>query len=138
MPTTQGHFSLIVYAPARVEDDGRPVSIVHGMERVLSGLRLGWTTSERGDLIALLHRDEWVAADRTDGGLPFLCTDDDHDVVTVTGWEGSTGPGNQPQLEIHARLPLNATVTSRAIEVLEAVAEGACARWGHMTPFLTA
>ncbi|HEX8703897.1 MAG TPA: DUF5953 family protein [Myxococcaceae bacterium] len=138
MPTAQDYFSLIVYAPALVGDDGRPLAIVHGMERALSGLRLGWTTSEKGDLIALLHRDEWVAADRADGGFPFLCNDDDNNVVTLTGWGSSTNSSNQPQFEVHARLPLNATVTSAARDMLEAIAESARARWGELTPFLAA
>ncbi len=32
---------------------------------------------------SLPDRDEWVASDRTDGGFPFLCNDDDHQVVTL-------------------------------------------------------
>lgn len=138
MPTAQNYFSLIVYAPALVDDDERPLAIVHGMERALSGLRLGWTTSEKGDLIALPHRDEWVAADRTDGGFPFLCNDDDNNVVTLTGWGSSTSSCNEPQFEVHARLPLNTKVSSEAMDVLEAIAEGARARWGDLTPFLAA
>jgi hypothetical protein len=95
------------------------------MERALPSLRLGWTTSEKGDLIALEHRDEWVTGDRTDGGFPFLCNDDDNNAVTLTGWGGSTGPGKQTQLEVHARLPLNAAVALAAVDVLDAVAWGA-------------
>ncbi|HLL01832.1 MAG TPA: DUF5953 family protein [Myxococcaceae bacterium] len=138
MPAAQDYFSLIVYAPELVDDDERPLAIVHGMERALPGLRLGWTTSEKGDLIALEHRDEWVAGDKTDGGFAFLCNDDDNNAVTLTGWAGSTGPGKQTQLEVHARLPLNAAVALAAVDVLDAVAWGARARWGHMTPFLAA
>ncbi|HYO72195.1 MAG TPA: DUF5953 family protein, partial [Archangium sp.] len=47
MPTNQDYFRLIVDAPALVGDDGRPLAIVHGMERAVPGLRLGWTTSEK-------------------------------------------------------------------------------------------
>ncbi|MCY1078007.1 DUF5953 family protein [Archangium lansingense] len=135
MSTTQDCFNLVVYAPTLVSHDGRPLAVVHGMEHAVPGLRLGWTTSEKEDLIALPDRDEWVASDRTDGGFPFLCNDDDNHVVTLTGWESPAGPCDEPQFEVHARLPVNATVVAAAMGVLEVVAEGAHARWGHMTPF---
>ncbi|MFY0524328.1 DUF5953 family protein [Archangium gephyra] len=138
MSATQDYLRLIVYAPALVGGDGRPLSIVRGMERALPGLRLEWTTSEKGDLIALPDRDEWVAADTTDGGFPFLCNDDDDNLMTLTGLENPGDPCDQPQFEVFARLPLNAAATSAAVDVLEAVAEGARARWGHLTPFLAA
>ena len=51
---------IIVYAPTLVGDDRRPLAIVHGMEGALPGLRLEWTLSEKEDLLALPHRDEWV------------------------------------------------------------------------------
>ncbi|WP_276326988.1 DUF5953 family protein [Archangium gephyra] len=41
-PTDLG---VAVYAPALVRGDARPLAIIHGMERALPGLRLGWTTS---------------------------------------------------------------------------------------------
>lgn len=135
MLNTQDYFNLVVYAPALVDHDGRPLAVVHGMERAVPGLRLGWTTSEKEDLIALPDRDEWVASDRTDGGFPFLCNDDDHHVVTLTGWESPTGPCDEPQFEVHARLPVNAMMIAAAMGVLGGVAEGAHAHWGHMTPF---
>ncbi|MET0401629.1 MAG: DUF5953 family protein [Cystobacter sp.] len=138
MSTRQDHFLLIVYAPALVGDDGRPLAVVHGMERALPGLRLEWTTSEKEDLIALPNRDQWVATEKTDGGFPFLCNDDDDNPVTLTGLENPGGPCGEPQFEVFARLPLDAETTSAAMDVLEAVAEGACARWGHLTPFLAA
>ena len=53
MSNSQDYFNLVVYAPALVGDDERPLAVVHGMERALPGLRLGWTTSEKEDLIAL-------------------------------------------------------------------------------------
>ncbi|WP_414639384.1 DUF5953 family protein [Archangium sp.] len=81
---------------------------------------------------------EAVAADRRNGAFPFLCNDDDNHVVTLTGWESPAGPCDEPQLEVHARLPVNATVVAAAMGVLEAVAEGACAWWGHMTPLRAA
>lgn len=131
----QDYFRLKVYAPALVDNDGRPLAVVHGMERALPGLRLGWTTSEKEDLLPLPHRDEWIVSNMTDGGFPFLCNDDNNNLVTLTGIED---PGVQPQLEVLARLPINATATSAAADVLEAVAEGAHARWGHVTPLLAA
>ncbi|REG37780.1 hypothetical protein ATI61_101767 [Archangium gephyra] len=137
MPTHQDYFRLIVYAPALVGDDGRPLCVVHGMERALPGLRLEWTASEKEDLIAVSNRDEWITRDKTDGGFPFLCNDDDDNLVTLTGLENPGGPCDQPQFEVFARLPPN-VATSAAVDVLEAVAEGARAWWGHLTPFLAA
>ncbi|HYO59437.1 DUF5953 family protein [Archangium sp.] len=137
MPTAQEDIGIIVYAPALVGDDSRPLAVVRGMERALPGLRLGWTTSEKEDLIALPHRDEWVATHRTSGGFPFLCNDDDDHLVTVAGWENPNGlaAGNPPHFEVHADLPLDAAGIAAAVDVLEAVAEGARAFWGHATPF---
>jgi len=41
MPATQeNEIAIIVYAPALVGNDGRPLAIVHGMERAFPGLRL--------------------------------------------------------------------------------------------------
>jgi hypothetical protein len=138
MLVKQEDLCLIAYAPALSGDDRRPLSIVHGMERALPGLRLAWTTSEKENLITLPNRDEWVAADKTDGGFPFLCNDDDDNPVTLFGLENPGGPCEQPQFEVFARLPLNSAVISVAMDVLEAVAEGAHARWGHLTPSLAA
>jgi hypothetical protein len=133
---TQSSLHLAVYAPALVGDDGRPLAIVHGMERAVPGLRLGWTTSERDDLIPLPHRDEWVATDRTDNGFPFLCNDDDNRVVTLTGWENAMGlvAGGPPHFEVHATLPQDAAGIAAAADALEAVAEGARAFWGRVLP----
>ncbi len=137
MPTAQEDIGIIVYAPALVGDDSRPLAIVRGMERTLPGLCLGWTTSEKEDLIALPHRDEWVATHRTNGGFPFLCNDDDDHLVTVAGWENPNGlaAGSPPHFEVHADLPLDAAGIAAAGDVLQAVAEGAHAFWGHATPF---
>jgi hypothetical protein len=46
-----------------------------------------------------------------------------------------SSPGGQAQLDIHAVLPLTVDGIAAAAEVLEAVAEGARAFWGHATPF---
>ncbi|HYO56790.1 DUF5953 family protein [Archangium sp.] len=131
---------IMVYAPALVGDDGRPLAIVHGMERALPGLRLEWTTSEKEDLIPLPHRDEWVATNRKSGGFPFLCNDDDDHLVTLAGSENPNGlaAGSPPHFEVRATLLLDAVCIAAAVDVLEAVAEGACAFWGHATPFNSA
>jgi hypothetical protein len=137
MASNPNELGIIVYAPTFSSDEGRALVIVHGMERALPGLRLGWTTSETEDLIALPHRDEWVASNGTNGGLPFLCNDDDHHPVTVAGWENPNGlaAGSPPHFEVHADLPLDAAGIAAAADVLEAIAEGARAFWGHATPF---
>jgi len=106
------------------------------MERAVLGLRLGWTTSEKDDLIPLPHRDEWVATDRTDNGLPFLCNDDDNRVVTLSGWEDAMGLAAEgaPHFEVHATLPQDAAGIAAAADALEAVAESALAFWGRVLP----
>ncbi|MFL5350134.1 MAG: DUF5953 family protein [Hyalangium sp.] len=136
MAATQEFLRLAVYAPALVGDDGRPLAIVHGMERAVPGLRLGWTASEKEDLITLPHRDEWVASNRTDGGLPFLCNDDENHVVTVAGWEspGRFAPGSRPRFEVHADWPLDEAGIAAAVDVLEAVGDSARAFWGRVNP----
>ena len=136
MAATQKSLHITVYAPALVGDDGRPLAIIRGMERTLPGMRLGWTTSEKEDLIAVPHRDEWVAANRTNGGFPFLCNDDDNHVVTVAGWEspGRLAPGSPPRFEVHADWPLDEAGIAAAADVLEAVGDGARAFWGYVDP----
>jgi hypothetical protein len=136
MAFAQDDITVSVYAPALADDDGRPLTIVHGMERALPGLRLGWTTSEKDDLIPLPHRDEWVASDRTDGGFPFLCNDDDSHPVSLFGLENPNGlyAGGPPYFEVHASLPSHAAGLAAAADVLAAVGEGARAYWGHATP----
>ncbi|RKH36371.1 hypothetical protein D7Y13_02270 [Corallococcus praedator] len=135
---TSAHRTLIIiaHATALKDNDDRPTAVVHAMERALPGLRLGWTTSEKEDLIALPQRDEWVAANMTNGGFPFLCNDDDNHLVTVAGLENPSGlaAGSPPHFEIHADLPLDAVGIAGAVDVLAGVAEGARAVWGHATP----
>jgi hypothetical protein len=55
----------------------------------------------------------------------------------VSGWNSPAGlsPGGQAQFEVHAVLPLDATGIAAAVDVLETIAEGARAFWGHATPF---
>ena len=133
-PNTLG---IKVYAPARMDDESRFVAAVHGLERVLPGLRLDWTVTDEHQLIPILSRDEWIARTRRDGGIPFVCNNDEtHPVMmSVLGISADSGPGGQPLLDIHAKLPLSTPVVAAAATLLEAVAEGAQALWGHATPF---
>jgi hypothetical protein len=139
MPAAQeNEIAIIVYAPALVGNDGRPLAIVHGMERAFPGLHLEWTISGEGKLIRLPQREAWLAQGRPTGrGFRLICNGDESYRVTVSGWERPTGlsPGRQAQFEVHAVLPLDATGIAAAVEVLEAIAEGARAFWGHATPF---
>ncbi|WP_269770157.1 DUF5953 family protein [Cystobacter fuscus] len=135
MTATSRSLSLVAYAPALTRDDGRPLTIVHGMERAFPGLHLGWMISEEGQRIPLQERDAFVSRERKDGGFPLLRNGDDRFRVTVTGWErpAGTSPGGQAQFEVHANLPLNVGGMAAA-DVLEAVGEGARAFWGHVDP----
>ncbi|WP_044181284.1 DUF5953 family protein [Hyalangium minutum] len=136
MAALQASLTLNVYAPALADDDKRPLAIVHGMERALPDVRLGWTMSEKEKLIALPHRDEWVATNRIDGGFPFLCNDDDNRVVTLTGWENPNGLAAEgpPHLQVYGRLPLDAGGIAAAVDVLEAIGDSSRAFWGHTSP----
>ncbi|MHA7629792.1 DUF5953 family protein [Corallococcus sp. M7] len=136
MVITKKHLRLAVYAPALVGDDGRPLAIVHGLERAVPGLRLGWTSSETEDLVPLPHRDEWVASSNTDGGLPFLCNDDENHLVTVAGWEspGRLAPGSRPRFEVHADWLLDEAGIAAAVEVLAITGDSARAFWGYVDP----
>ncbi|MFE8598542.1 DUF5953 family protein [Archangium violaceum] len=136
MAVFSDELGIIAYAPALVGDDRRPLAIVHGMEGALPGLRLEWTLSEKEEFIAVPHRDEWVATDRTDNGFPFLCNDDKTRPVTITGWENPNGlaAGSPPHFEIHGSLHPDAAGIAAATDVLAAIGEGARAFWGHATP----
>ncbi len=118
---------FIAYAPALLDDDSRPLAVVHEMERALSGLRLEWTISDEGHFIPLPQRDERVAQERPDGGFLLLCNGDEGYLVTLTGWERPAGisPGGQAQFEVHAGLPLDAAGITAADDVLEGISEGA-------------
>jgi hypothetical protein len=129
--------TLIVYAPALVDKDGRALDVIHGMEKALPGLRLAWRISEGGRPIALPQRDAWLVERTQDGRFPLLCNGDENYPVTVMG-RGRSGlfsPGGQALFEVHAKLPLDAAVIAAAAEVLERVAEGARAFWGHASRY---
>ncbi|KFE67314.1 DUF5953 family protein [Hyalangium minutum] len=134
--TAQNRVELTVYAPALTGDDGRTLAAVHGMEKALPGMRLEWKVSKEGQLIALPQRDAWLAEAATRGQFPLLCNGDENYPMTISGLKtpASQAPGGQPLLDIHADLPLDAVVIAAAVNILEHVAEGARARWGHMTP----
>lgn len=134
--TVRRRLGMIVYAPALVENDGRTLSIVQGMEQALPGLRLAWKVSKEGQPIALPQRDAWLLEGTRDGGFPLLCNGDERSAVTVTGWErrARLSPGGQALLEVHAKMPLDEPVVVAVANVLECVAEGARALWGHATP----
>jgi hypothetical protein len=134
--TLQGRLLLSVYAPALAGDDGRALAAVHGMERALPGLRLEWEVSKEGRPIALPQRDAWLTEAAKRGKFPLLCNGDESNPVTIAGLQrpASLLPGGQPQLQVHADLPLDATAIAAAASVLEGVAEGARAFWGHASP----
>ncbi len=134
--TTRNRLVLTIYAPALVANDGRTLAVVRGMERALPGLRLKWEVGEGGRPIELLQRDAWLVEATTRGKLPLLCNGDESYPVTVSGRgrSGRLSPGGQPQLQVQAKLPLDAAVIAAAAEMLEGVAEGARVFWGHATP----
>jgi hypothetical protein len=134
--TTQSTLILIVYAPALVGDDNRTLAAVHGLERALPGLRLEWRVTERRRLAALPQRDAWLAEEATRGEFPMVCNNDERYPVMISGLHRSAyvSPGGRPQLEVHAKLPLDAAVIAAAAELLERVAEGTHAFWGRATP----
>ncbi|WP_253899488.1 DUF5953 family protein [Corallococcus carmarthensis] len=135
--TTPDSLTLIVYAPALVGNDGRTLDVIHGMEKALPGLRLAWHIPESGPLIALPHRDAWLAEMTQDGKFPLLCNGDESYPVTISGRgrSGRLSPGRQARLEVHAEIPLDAPAIAAAAAVLEAVAEGSHAYWGHVSPY---
>jgi hypothetical protein len=134
--TTPAPLNVIVYAPALMGDERRPLAIAQRMERALPGLRLEWTTSEKDDLIALPNRDQAIAIDKANGGFFFLCNDDETHPVTLSGWENPDGlaAGGPPHFQVSASLPLDSAGIAAAVDVLEAIGEGAHAFWGHVSP----
>ncbi|NTX08566.1 DUF5953 family protein [Myxococcus sp. CA040A] len=129
--------ALIVYAPPLADKDGRSLAIVQGMERALPGLRLEWRVSKEGQPLPLPQRDAWLTEATTKGKFPLVCNGDERFPVTISGLQllASLAPGGQPLLDVHAKLPLDETVIGVSANVLEGVAEGAQAFWGHATPF---
>ena len=137
MSFTKSTLGIHVYAAPLVPADKRPLAVVQGMERALSGLRLEWTVSDEHQLISLPLRDEWMTRSIRNGGFPILCNADESHPVTVFGLaiSGSAGPGGQALFDVHAELPLESSVITAAVDLLEGVADGSQAFWGHATPF---
>jgi hypothetical protein len=135
--STPRALTLIVYAPALGGKDGRTVDVIQGMEKSLPGLRLEWRLSAGGRPIPLPQRDAWLLESIEDGEFPIVCNGDVSYPVTVDGRErlGLLSPGGQPMLEVHAKMPLDEPVVAAVAAVLEAVAEGARAFWGHASPY---
>jgi hypothetical protein len=135
--TTRKKLGIVVYAPALVGNDRRALDSVHGLERALPGLRMEWEVSDDGRLNPLPQRDAWLVERIEDGGFPLVCNGDDSYPVTVWGMgrSGLFSPGGQDQFEVHAKLPLDERVLASAAAVLEGVAEGARAYWGHESPY---
>ncbi|WP_224367468.1 DUF5953 family protein [Hyalangium versicolor] len=135
--TAPGALTLIVYAPAVVGKDDRTLDVIHGMEKALPGLRLEWRLSAGGRPIPLPQRDAWLLESIEDGEFPIVCNGDVSSPVTVDGRErlGLLSPGGQPMFEVHAKMQLDEPVIAAAAAVLEAVAEGARAFWGHASPY---
>lgn len=136
MAASRDSFLLVVYAPALSSDDSRPLAVICGMEHALPGLRLSWTISDEGRFTPAPQHDAWGTAQTTDGRFPLLCNGDEGHFVTISrrGTPASQNPGGQPQFEVHAKWPLDAAGITAAGKVLEEVAEGAHALWGHATP----
>lgn len=135
--TRRRTLNIIVYAPALVDSDGRAVAIVEEMERTLPGLSLAWKVSKEGKAIALPQRDARLMEGTRQGRLLLVCNGDEGRPITIYGLQtpARQAPGGQPLLDVHAELPLDATVIGVAGDVLEGVAKGAGAFWGYATPF---
>jgi hypothetical protein len=134
--TIQSPLILNLYTPALVGADNRTIAAVHGLERALPGLRLEWIVTEKRRLAVLPQRDAWLSEVTTRGKFPLLCNGDERYPVTISGRPRSAyvSPGGRPQFQVHAKMPLDATVVAAVADVLEYAAEGACAFWGHATP----
>ncbi|SEM15834.1 hypothetical protein SAMN05444354_112130 [Stigmatella aurantiaca] len=129
---------IIVYAPALVPGDNRPLAVVRGLEGAFPGLRLDWTISDEGKLVQLPLRDAWVGQEMPEGeGFPLVCNGDEGFRVTLHGMgiSARSGPGGHPLFDVHAHLPSDAAGIAAAANSLEAIAECSQALWGHATPF---
>ena len=136
--TGPNDIGIIVYAPALVSGDGRPLAIVRAMEQAFPGLCLEWTISDEGQFVPLPRRDAWFVEHPKDEPFPLVCNGGpEGELVTLWGTElpASFAPGGLPLFEVHASLRLNTNGIVAAGDVLEAVAEAAHAFWGHATPF---
>ncbi|WP_395842688.1 DUF5953 family protein [Cystobacter fuscus] len=120
-----------VYAPELESNDERILSVASGPGHAPAGLRLAWSVSHEGRFIPSPQREAWLreeAVHARDAGAGHL--------VTLIGWErpAALSPGGRAQFEVHAKWPLGAVDSAAAEELLERVAEGVRAYWGHATP----
>jgi hypothetical protein len=138
--TPRNDIGMIVYAPALVARDERPVATVHAMERALPRLHLVWTTSLDGTNTLLAHRDAWLVQHAMARDFPLVHNGDDRSFASVSGVEApaTSAPGGKALLEVHAKLPRIPEAIAAAADVLEGVAEASHAFWGHATPFSAA
>ena len=134
--TTRSSLILNVYASELVEKDERTVAAIHGLERALPGLRLESEVTEARQLAMLLQRDEWLAKAAARREFPLVCNGDESFPVMISGLmtPAAQAPARQPLLDVQAELPLAPTVITAAANVIEAVADGVRAFWGHATP----
>jgi hypothetical protein len=74
---TPNSLVLIVYAPSLMDDDGRPLAVVHGIERAFPGVRLEWELTKAGRPRVLTQRERWLAEAALRGEFPLLCNGDE-------------------------------------------------------------
>ncbi|RJS21259.1 hypothetical protein DRW03_17780 [Corallococcus sp. H22C18031201] len=134
--STRKNLVVITQGPELRDHDSRALAMVHGLERALPDVRLEWTVTQGRQLARVPQRDAWLTESTRDGGFPLLCNGDTDYPVTISGLPKPAGlsPGRQPLLEVHAKLPLDPTGIASAAAVLESVAEGTRAYWGHASP----
>ncbi|MBN8228746.1 hypothetical protein JYK02_14655 [Corallococcus macrosporus] len=134
--TTRSSLILNAYASELVDKDERTIAAVHGLERALPGLRLESGVTEARKIAILPRRDEWLAKATTRREFPLVCNGDERFPVMISGLltPAAQSPARQPLLDVQAELPLVPAVITVAANVIEAVADGVRAFWGHATP----
>jgi len=126
---------LHAYASALIDDDTRPLAVIQAMERGLPGLRLAWTIDAEG-FVPEPEGDARVSVRIDDGGFALYCNGNEENLVTLSGHEvpARLSPGGKPQLDVCAQWTMDEAELGAAADVLEGVAEGVRAYWGHVTP----
>ncbi|EPX64276.1 hypothetical protein D187_005410 [Cystobacter fuscus DSM 2262] len=125
-----------VYAPALESNDERIHSVASEPGHTPAGLRLAWSISDGGRFIPSPQRDAWLGEEAVHEELPRPRDAGAGHLVTLIGWErpAALSPSGREQFEVHAKWPLGAVDSEAAAELLERVAEGVRAYWGHATP----
>ncbi len=137
MPASRNSIIFGVYAPALESNDERLLSVASGSSgQMPPGLRLAWSVSDGGRFIPSPQRDAWLREEAVHEELPRPRDGGVGHLVTLIGWERPAvlSPGGRAQFEVHAKWPLGAVDSAAATELLERVAEGVRAYWGHATP----